>query len=189
MRVDVLSGRGDDAVMRQFVLSIVLVLMVSGSASAASLNVVGGQLLDASGVAVGGNLYDVQFMDGTCIDLYDGCDEASDFTFTDFASASLAAQALLDQVFLDGASGSFDTSPHLTTGCETTTECYSHTPYEVAISNLQAALAFNGYATGERYGDGAPITWNGVNTFASDEASLHNYAVWTHTRTLCQKAA
>jgi hypothetical protein len=36
------------------------------------LNVVGGQLLGASNVDVGGNLFNVQFLDGTCIDLFDG---------------------------------------------------------------------------------------------------------------------
>ena len=83
--------------MRKFVLAVGLVLM-AGSAQAATLNVVGGQLMGASNVLVDGNLYDVQFLDGTCIDLYNGCDEASDFTFQTQASAVLASQALLDQL-------------------------------------------------------------------------------------------
>ena len=57
--------------MRKLVLAAVLVLM-AGGAQAATLNVVGGQLMGASGVLVDGSLYDVQFLDGTCIDLYSG---------------------------------------------------------------------------------------------------------------------
>ena len=53
----------------------------SATASAATLNVVGGQLMGASGVDVGGILYDVEFLDGTCIDLFSGCDESADFDF------------------------------------------------------------------------------------------------------------
>ena len=70
-----------------------------------------------------GNLYDVQFLDGTCIGLYNGCDEISDFTFQTQSSAALASQALLDQVFLDGPLGNFDSDPTLTFGCSSFYEC------------------------------------------------------------------
>ena len=78
--------------MRKFALAVGLVLMASG-AQAATLNVVDGQLMGASGVIVDGTAYNVQFLDGTCIDLYDGCDEVSDFTFQGLSSATAAAQA------------------------------------------------------------------------------------------------
>ncbi len=96
--------------------------MASG-AQAVTLNVVGGQLMGASDVLVNGSLYDVQFLDGTCIDLYNGCDDVSDFTFQTNADAALASQALLDQVFLDVAAGAFDSVPSLTAGCENPSEC------------------------------------------------------------------
>ena len=102
--------------MRKLVLAVVLVLMTSG-AQAATLNVVNGQLMGASDVLVDGYLYDVQFLDGSCIDLYNGCDDVSDFTFQTGADAALASHALLDQVFLDVSSGSFDGVPSLTAGC------------------------------------------------------------------------
>jgi len=119
--------------MRKLVLAAVLVLMASG-AQAATLNVVNGQLMGASDVLVDGSLYDVQFLDGTCIDLYNGCDEASDFSFEDAASAALAAQALLDQVFLDGPSGSFDSDGSATHGCGGGGWCEALTPYEIGFS-------------------------------------------------------
>jgi opacity protein-like surface antigen len=59
--------------MRKFVLAVGLVLMAS-SAQAATLDVVGGQLHGAFGVDVNGSLYDVEFLGGTCIELFDGCD-------------------------------------------------------------------------------------------------------------------
>jgi hypothetical protein len=100
--------------MRKFFLAAVLASLASG-AQAATLNSIGGFLHGASGVNVGGALYDVEFTDGTCLDVYDGCAN-SDFTFRDSASALLASQALLDQVFIDGK-GNFDSLPGLTKGC------------------------------------------------------------------------
>ena len=72
--------------------------------------------LGAFGVSVGGNLYDVTFQDGTCISLFSGCDEASDFTFNSGADADAASQALIDQVF--NGDDSYDAQPELTRGIE-----------------------------------------------------------------------
>jgi hypothetical protein len=118
--------------MRMFILSVVL-FFVAGAAQAATLNVVAGELRGASGVDVGGNFYDVQFLDGTCIDLFNGCDEASDFTFNSLASATLASQALSDQVFLDGAEGNFDSQSFLTRGCLPFlgVGCFLFTPFNI----------------------------------------------------------
>ena len=126
--------------MRKFVLAVGLVLMASG-AQAATLDVVGGQLYGASDVLVDGSLYDVQFLDGACIDLYNWCDEASDFTFQTQASAILAAQALLDQVFIDGPEGNFGSIGNLTNGCGSTVideRCNSITPWQAYQLQLMA---------------------------------------------------
>jgi hypothetical protein len=114
-----LTHIGKGFVMRKFVLAAILAF-VAGGAQAVTLNLVSGQLLSASDVLVDGNLYDVQFLDGTCIDLHSGCDEGSDFTFQTEASATLASQALLDQVFLDNGSAgpSLDSLPSLINGCQ-----------------------------------------------------------------------
>jgi hypothetical protein len=126
--------------MRKLVLAVGLVLMAS-SAQAATLNVVGGQLMGASGVLVDGNLYDVQFLDGACIDLYNGCDDVSDFTFQTQAAAILAAQALLDQVILDGGVGQFDSQPGLTFGCiSLAVFCDVLTPYAFPIPGFPPPL-------------------------------------------------
>ncbi len=98
--------------MRKFVLAVGLVLMSSG-AQAATLNVVGGQLMGASGVDVAGILFDVQVLDGSWITLFDGCDDPSDITFPTEASVILASQALLDQgcVEITIRYQSFESSP------------------------------------------------------------------------------
>ncbi len=67
--------------MQKVVLAMALAWM-AGGAQAATLDIVGGILHGASGVDVGGTLYDVEFLDGTCIVLFNGCDQSSDFTFT-----------------------------------------------------------------------------------------------------------
>jgi len=133
--------------MRKVVLAVVLVLMASG-AQAATLNVVNGQLMGASNVLVDGSLYDVQFLDGTCIDLFNGCDEVSDFTFQTWADALLASQALLDQVFLDGVDGLFDSDPSLTNGCSGPSaefgNCNTWTPYGFYVPSGYVSFSISG---------------------------------------------
>ena len=92
-------------------LLILVVFFATSGAQAATLNVIGGQLLGASGVDVGGTIYDVEFVRGSCIDLFNGCNEDADFVFNSGAHAALASQALLDQVLIDSALGLFDTQP------------------------------------------------------------------------------
>jgi hypothetical protein len=112
-------------------------------ATAATLNVVGGQLMGASGVDVGGTLYDVEFLDGTCFDVFGDCEEGAVFTFQTKAAALLASQALLDQVFLDGAFP-FDSEPDRTNGCEFDEWCGVLTPWAVVgTSFVYDGTAFN----------------------------------------------
>ena len=120
------QGKGF-TIMKMFILSAVL-FFVAGAAQAATLNAVGGQLMGASGVDVGVSLYDVQFLDGTCISLYNGCDQVSDFTFQTSQDSVLASQALEAQVF---QSGTFDEFPDLTNGCgaSVTGSCLVFTPH------------------------------------------------------------
>ena len=98
--------------------TFVAILALATTADAATLIVNGsGLLAGATGVNVGGTLYDVEFVDGTCIALFDGCDAIIDFEFTTQSDAVAAAQALLDQVFLNVPQGTFDDAPQLTVGC------------------------------------------------------------------------
>jgi hypothetical protein len=106
--------------MRRRALGVVLVLgLMAGSAEASAILIVSNGILQgATGVTVDGALYDVELINGSCPELFSGCDAASDFQFQTLGAATLAAQALLDQVFLDGPLGQFDSSPMMNSGCE-----------------------------------------------------------------------
>lgn len=90
-----------------------------------------GRLIGATGIDVGGSLYDASFQEGTCISIFHGCDEAHDFQFQTQAAALLASQALLDQVLIDGDLGLFDSDPLAMFGCEFLFDnsCGIATPY------------------------------------------------------------
>jgi PEP-CTERM motif len=115
------------------------VLLVNGS----------GVLTGAQNVHVGGTLYDVTFVDGTCSDVFGGCDSASDFTFATFEDAAAAANALLGQVFVDAPSvGDFDTHPELTLGCTDPSRCIAAIPTGITTGGgpdvvVFGALAYN----------------------------------------------
>jgi hypothetical protein len=118
-----------------FALSLVVLALglTATSAQAGPVLIVNGSgiLTGATGVNVGGTLYDVEFVDGTCVALFTGCDSPSDFTFITAADADVASQALLDQVLLDTGVGAFDSNPALTFGCSTSSVCFVDTPYAV----------------------------------------------------------
>jgi hypothetical protein len=123
-----------EAKIKEKMMGVVIVLLalilMPIYASAALLNVAdNGQLMGASGVEVLGNFYDVEFIDGTCADLYDGCDANTDFTFTNHLTAQAASWALLDQVLLDVGMGQFDSVPELTNGIQYTYYGSVATPY------------------------------------------------------------
>ncbi len=127
-------------------LPILLALLAwSSTAGALTLTVVNGQLLGASNVDVGGTLYDVDFVDGTCVALFGGCDVSGPFIFSTQASRTMAAQALLDQVFVDGPLGAFDSTPDLTNGCEFADHCEVRIPSGIfaPTGDFGVQLAFN----------------------------------------------
>ncbi len=161
--------------MRKVALAAVLVLMASG-AQAATLNVVGGQLMGASGVLVDGSLYNVQFSSGTCLGVFplNCATPYLPFTFQTEASALLGSQALLDQVFLDGPLGSFDSAPWLTNGCppqnQNTNGCIHVTPFEASGAGLTAFRAVNAVP-------GLPDFLSGP--YGTSRVHGENWAVWT----------
>ncbi|MDP6346613.1 MAG: PEP-CTERM sorting domain-containing protein [Alphaproteobacteria bacterium] len=105
--------------------------------------------MGATGVTVAGlGSFDVEFLDGSCAGLFSGCDEPSDFTFTNATDAGAAATALLAQVLIDDTAGSgidFDTSFWLVNGCGPTDAeaCSALIPYELDGSNIDMAAAEN----------------------------------------------
>jgi hypothetical protein len=134
--------------MKTKVLGLVALGLLAGpmTAQSAILQVDGaGILTGATQVDVGGALYDVHFVDGTCAAAFGACD-AAHLTFNSQAAAQAAANALLSSVFV----GQFDTNPGKILGC-TATFCDIQTPYLIqfippdapAPTGVLVALAHN----------------------------------------------
>jgi PEP-CTERM motif len=121
---------------RAFAISLALMVLPHAASATPILQVNGsGILTGALNVDVGGTFYDLQFVDGTCASVFSVCDQ-SHFTFTNQSDATLASQALLDQVFVDIGSYLFDSDPYTTYGCTDPTVCYAYTPYDVFIPTV-----------------------------------------------------
>ena len=134
-----------------------------------------GMLTGATGVNVGGTLYDVAFVEGNCATLFSGCDEQPDFLFADAATASAAAAALMDQVFVDGGGDLiFDSDPLRTFGC-LIVSCSAYVPYMSSDGVLGQEIAYNHPST---YVDGISVSaLTAQYNLADDIGGL--YAVFT----------
>ena len=170
-------------IFRKFALVAALFSM-AGGAQAVTLDIVGGQLMGASDVSVDGALYDVQFRDGTCIGLFNGCDDISDFApIQSSAFAQLAMAALEAQVFINtGVAGEeFSTNPTLTNGCSDASQCWVRTPLSLFSSShpvgfVNVAVLTNFAGTGFNIKPGFEQTFRDNDT--GDEPEWV-YAVWT----------
>ena len=155
----------------------VCISLFSGMANAAMLNfnAVSGELQGADQVLISGNYFDVDFVDGSCVSIFDGCDNDSDFFFSDSLEARHASQALLDQVLV----ASWDSTPSLVDGCDDGfLLCSILTPYTLGISTtsfVQVDIAHN-----EELYDGRSM---GLMPRNSDFSSHGRYvwAVWSES--------
>ena len=152
--------------MRKCALLVGLFTLLSGGAvHAGTLNVVGGILYGASGVDVGGTLYDVEFVDGTCISLFNGCDELADFTFTDTTGAQAASTALLGQVYSEFAAVVGATVVYANIqGCEASVslECEAQTPFSDYLSSTTDVFVSEAFARSTGF------TWGGDSGWPKD---------------------
>ena len=140
-----------------------------------------GLLTGATGVHVAGTLYDVEFVDGTCEDIFSGCDALTDFVFMTEGGADAASQALLDFVLIDGPLGLFDSDPSLTVGLEGVTSGEDTsgliiTPYAPAFDDFMVRViaASNDFTDSEDFLASGPFDSN----FDSTDAT-HVWARWT----------
>jgi len=158
-----------------FALGLFAATLAGPARAAPDLVVSGGVLIGANGVSVNGALYDVRFLDGTCLSLFSGCDSLSDFTFTEASAVNAASRALLDQVFVDGPLGDFDSRPSLTRGCADNTGqgfCAVFTPADTLVNN---SLAQN---SSLEAGDLVRVAF----TLPGEDLTIYDatvYAVWT----------
>jgi len=176
-------------------LAALLLMIYTVASIGATLNVSGGMLMGATGVDVNGILFDVKFLDGTCAELYTGCDENTDFPFTNSADLNdivliwAAVTALFDQVLIDSSSGAFDSYPILINGCVLAGACQINTPLFVGSSTefIPAFGAFNdiaveqGLTTNLDHINEEAVYFNSNPSplFPSADASV--FAVWNQT--------
>lgn len=115
-----------------------------------------GLLAGAKGVQVGGSFFDVSFIDGTCISVFDGCDEQGDFTFDNVTDAEAASQALFDQVFVINPDNGddYDLDAGVIAGCGLAGGCNIRNPYGLfdGGSLVKQYLTVNIYAPGADFG-------------------------------------
>ncbi len=134
--------------LRVCLITLVTTVALASSAGASAILLVdqNGRLTGAKGVLLQlgpqVTLWDVEFVDGTCADVFTGCDAASDFAFT-AQGVQFAAGALLDQVFLDDSTYSFDTHSELTLGCTATFQCEPYIPYGLGSGTVFAYAGIN----------------------------------------------
>ncbi len=154
-------------VIRLFSVAIFIGLAALGllttATEAAILNVdANGQLRGARNVEIGGSLFDVTFVDGTCFDAFGNC-EQQDFDFSaqtspflttssviiispnppNATAANQAAGALLEQVLINTSAGAFDSQPELTHGCTDGLVCEIIIPVLRNPDEVAAAFASN----------------------------------------------
>ncbi len=143
-------------------------MALTSPAQAVTLNVVGGQLLGASGVNVNGSLFDVEFLDGSCVSLFNGCDAVTDFTFQTEIDARLAAQAILDTVLLDGPLGQFDTFPGLVAGIGASGASVGSFQIPFTFLNTTSAQINSSFYVFLQFQNGNINNFNGINGVFSD---------------------
>lgn len=148
------------------------------------LTIENGQLVSAWGVEVEIEnevvFLDVVFVDGTCIEVFTGCDAQSDFFFEDDLHAILASQALLDQVFVD-AMFALDTSPELTNGCESNSLCEVFTPIALPGEAISNETTDNGVAEIDDFVHLTFLQGSSIDTTDFDELV---WAVWSESETV-----
>jgi len=103
---------------------------VASGLAAPMLTFSGTQLTGATGLNVGGTLYNLTLMDGTCVALFDGCDALSDFPFPTLAATQAAYTALADIL----ATAPFTYISGNVIGCTDPIKCALHTPYGFVIN-------------------------------------------------------
>lgn len=164
--------------MQQVAICFSALLFIPMYASAAvTWDVVGGQLMGANDVEVMGLFYDVDFIDGRCIDLYGGCDGPDDFTFKNVTEADAASSALLVQVLIDDTGLGLDTHPEYTNGLEDWEKGWILTPYGTGVGG-GARSTYVANNTNEAL-DGIYHVEDFPKTLHTSERDRVVWAVWT----------
>lgn len=149
-----------------------LLICVAPTYATPVLIVESGQLMGANNIEVNGNLYDVEFVNGSCQALYNGCDDNSDFLFTNGLDYWSAMTALNETVLIND----FDTNPNLTNGIDLFGRTgYIVLPYSVSFGFIEVIKLGNGI---QEYDDIVHFdTW--TPDLDTNQYGHHVYAVFS----------
>lgn len=123
-----------------------------------------GFLTGANNVDISGKLYNVRFVDGSCNSVFNNCSAsafnflASSSSYQEIMAVESVAQALLDQVFIDGPAGNFDSEPKIL-GCTGKVNCRVLIPFNISRYDILFAGAVNwaaGYSSDTTVVNGVP---------------------------------
>ncbi len=118
---------------RSTIYATLLLLLFTQSTQAASLVVNSNTVIGASGVNVNGILYDVAIGDGTCVSLFNGCDQSADFPFASSDGTLNALNALIS--LFQGSQ--YSNSPTSIQGCQNSTKiCAIYSPYALQTADF-----------------------------------------------------
>ena len=180
--------------INNMVFGVFLTLILSTSAYSATLVIEDGQLVGADGIAFDGYTGSVRFVEGSCAELFNGCDESSDFVFEALTSTNTEARdlalsansALLAQVF--DANPLYDINIELTSGCAAGTFvdlifCGIITPYYYLGNNRFVTASMvnrddNSQLDQVGYGQGYDSTFSTI-PLNPDQPDRLVYANWT----------
>jgi len=164
-----------------FIIIFTMFFTYSVPSIGAVLNIENGVLLGAEGVNINGEMYNVSFQGAPCTLLFNGCNDTSDFFFTDVSLGQAANLALLNQVFIDTQAGLFDSNPSLTNGCTSSTSfCGVITPVSPAGSGFAISSFLRNYQLD--IPDIYTGIWSNVGIEADFGSSTYpalTYAVWS----------
>ena len=160
-----------------FLVGIAALGAASSPAFAVTLDVRSGLLHGAFNVNVGGSLYDVEFLEGSCVALFSGCDETSDFTFQTEQEARSASQALRDHVLFGVPEGNFVSDPSLIFGTPNGFLSKILTPFAILASLELNSSSLANFVAGSTLPDGIGIERR--NDPFDDLGEQSVYAKWT----------
>tara|TARA_R110002073_G_scaffold334037_1_gene522677 strand:+ start:4980 stop:5633 length:654 start_codon:yes stop_codon:yes gene_type:complete len=114
-------------------------------------------------------VYDVIFRDGSCLDLFNGCDSnQDDLLFRNSAVGGYATESLL------GALGAFADMPEKITGCESILTCIISIPININLSGPSSSVSASSLWLRKSPLDDLPITESYVGSRETDFSSFTN---------------
>lgn len=170
--------------MKLFAYILTAFFVVSAAQAAPILQIDGdGELVGAKEILIGGELFDVSFVDGSFVDIFG---DSSGLDATSASDAVTFSTALADQIFND-TNSVYDLDSGKTLGCHNSWRpwCYIYTPF-ADIIGLQLSVGYFRNRSGANNDDdavGTTATNRNLSTATFFPAGDYVYADWSASLT------